>query len=64
MAGSIMLSYGYVKRSITRDFALLAGGMTDGTQRRNAQLQAHQRAQDPEGRAMTGGLEIVSDATE
>lgn len=52
----------YVKRSITRDFALLAGGEGSSTVRsRNSALSS---IQDNEGRNLVGGLEIVSDAAE
>jgi len=36
MAISTILAYGYVKTSITRDFALLSGGLTKTSTRRNA----------------------------
>ena len=50
------LAIGYVRVSVTRDFALLAGGVSGSSIRG--------RSSDSEGRSLTGGLEIVSDATE
>ena len=58
-----VVAFGYVKVSVTRDFALLAGGMTR-KQSRNASLSSSQSSTDPEGRSIIGGLEIESDATE
>jgi len=52
----------YVKRSLTRDFALLAGGEGSRTVRsRNSALSS---IQEVEGHNLVGGLEIVSDAAE
>lgn len=61
MLGTTFIAAGYVKMSVTRDFALLCGSGNNRMHRRNAQLQNHMNA---EGRGLTGGLEIVSDAAE
>ena len=58
------VAFGYVKTSVTRDFALLHGGLTEKTQRRTNRLRQHQSQESAESRGLTGGLEIVSDATE
>ena len=54
-------AFGYVKTSVTRDFALLAGG-DSGRSRTRGGVQS--RAQDTEALGLTGGLEIQSDAAE
>ena len=65
MLATTFLAAGYVKVSVTRDFALLLGGVSITSRRRNNQLQNHLNSQtDMEGRGLTGGLEVVSDATE
>lgn len=66
MLATTFIAAGYVKMSVTRDFALILGGSNSRTLRsRNQQLQNHMNSmQDNEGRGLTGGLEIVSDAAE
>ena len=66
MLATTSIAAGYVKMSVTRDFALILGGSNSRTLRsRNQQLQNHMNSmQDNEGRGLTGGLEIVSDAAE
>lgn len=51
-------AFGYVKTSVTRDFALLAGGD------RRTTGSSVSRSQDSESRGLTGGLEIETDAAE
>lgn len=62
MLVTTLIAFGYVKMSVTRDFALLHGGMTSSRQRRNVTL----RNDNDEARnlSLSGGLEIVSDAAE
>jgi hypothetical protein len=62
MAITSTLAIGYVKVSVTRDFALLQGGITSRTQRRATRLRDHQGLE--ENIVLTGGLEMISDATE
>ena len=57
MLTSSAFAIGYVRVSVTRDFALLAGGVSSSSINKNNNSSF-------EGRPLTGGLEIVSDATE
>ena len=57
------IAFGYIKVSVSRDFAILAGG-NDPAQAFGNTLLNSSRSVDSEGRQVIGGLEIVPDASE
>ena len=62
MLVSSVIAIGYVKTSVKRDFAILHSAQ-QGASSSLSSVSTSQMT-DPEGRGLTGGLEIVSDASE